>query len=441
MRQDSQPSVFIGLVDIASYYSGLKQGFDSLGVDCVFVSLSPNKFARQIVTNPRHWVLSFVNFVVQHGESGFKSRLASLIYHRFIFPLAKLVLLLWVSCRCNIFIFGFSSTFFNYRELPFLRLLGKKVIYVFNGTDSRPPYISGNFIGHHCHKSLAECSEIALGIKTKLRIIERFANVCVNHPPQAHFHAKKFVNHCYIGHPCRLQQNLPNEAEARHFNSLRIVHAPSNPGPKGTELIREMINLLRDEGHSIEYVELIGRSNEEVLFELERCDFVIDELYSDISLAGLGTEAAFFGKPAVVGGYAQSTLAQFASRTRLPMQLYVHPRDVIHVVRKLIVDADFRKAIGIEAQCFVYDHWAPDKVAQRFLQLARGDVPSEWWFDPESIDYLFGWGVSDLEVRNFLSALVAALGSESLHLADNPVLESKFLMIAGSTSRFNSESG
>ena len=42
-----------------------------------------------------------------------------------------------------------------------------------------------------------------------------------------------------------------------------------------------------------------------ILAELARCDFVIDQLYSDYPLPGLATEAAWFGKPTVVGGYAQ----------------------------------------------------------------------------------------------------------------------------------------
>jgi hypothetical protein len=425
--------VFIGLVDIGSYYSGLKQGFDELGVEAVFVQLTRNKFTREVTGNPSHWLLSLVDDVRRIGADGFRSRVMSIGYSWLVMPLTKLLLLMWTVVRFDVFIFGFASSFFNFWELPLLKVLGKKIIFVFNGSDSRPPYISGNFLQKGDKCSAAECVEVARRKKKAMRTIERYADFCINHPPQAHFHERKFVNHCFIGHPCKLLvASLTDGDRSGESNIVRILHAPSNPKPKGTEKVRALVAGLQGAGHAIQYVELTNRPNHEVLQELLRCDFVIDELYSDIPLAGLGTEAAFFGKPAVVGGYAQEELSRHATLTGLPMALYVRPEEVESVVRRLLEDKPYRLAAGLVAQRFVTEQWTPSKVAARFLRLLTGNVPPEWWYDPKSIRYLYGWGGSEQQIREYLAEVIKVGGPSALHLSDKPELEASFLRFARS---------
>jgi hypothetical protein len=184
-----------------------------------------------------------------------------------------------------------------------------------------------------------------------------------------------------------------------------------------------MIQDLQEEGLAIDYVELTGRPNSEVLAELQRCDFVVDELYSDISLAGLGTEAAFFGKPAVVGGYAQQTLQQLAGGSQLPMATYVKPEQAKDMVRRLIVDVRFREECGAAAHRFVHESWAPARMAERFLQIIDGNIPEEWWVEPAAVTYLHGFGATEETRQKVLREVIAAGGRQSLRLSDKPELE------------------
>ena len=36
--------IFIGLFEIAGYFSNLKKGFQELGIECCFISLLPHQF-------------------------------------------------------------------------------------------------------------------------------------------------------------------------------------------------------------------------------------------------------------------------------------------------------------------------------------------------------------------------------------------------------------
>lgn len=429
-KKFSNPKVFIGLIDIASYYSSLKIGFDAIGIQSVFVALENNRFARESSLESKYLILRMLLFVnsiyLKKCENSILKKYYSLIF----FPVLKGILLLWAVIRFDVFIFGFGTTFFNYKELPFLRALGKKVIHVFNGSDSRPPYLSGKYIHPDYNIKIEQCVELTKRKKNNLHIIEHNSDICINHPPQAHFHEKNFINYCFVGFPCQFNNTKTEKKTISSTNSVRIVHAPTAPGPKGTLIIRELISRLVNEGFNINYIELINKPNKEVIDELKICDFVIDELYSDIPLAGLATEAAFFGKPAVVAGYAQDEIREYASKAGIPMELYVRPEDIELTVRKLITDAKWREECGRIAKSFVCAHWNPAQVAGRFLRLIRGDIPAEWWHDPQSIEYEFGWGVSKIEAKEFLIRYIQFTGIDGLLLSDKPELQSRILKLA-----------
>ena len=63
-------------------------------------------------------------------------------------------------------------------------------------------------------------------------------------------------------------------------SSVIILHAPSSPILKGTQLVRAAIDKLRSEGYKFKYVEFIESSNEEVLEQLKGASIVLNEFYS-----------------------------------------------------------------------------------------------------------------------------------------------------------------
>ena len=49
----------------------------------------------------------------------------------------------WAILRFDAFVFCCWTSYFNYREVPLFRLLDKRIIYNFHGTDSRPGFKDG----------------------------------------------------------------------------------------------------------------------------------------------------------------------------------------------------------------------------------------------------------------------------------------------------------
>jgi hypothetical protein len=281
--------------------------------------------------------------------------------------------LLYALVRCDVFIFSGFTSFLGFHELPILKLFGKKVVVVFLGSDARPPLLSGRHLddmGAQLPPSaiLAESKRMV----RKIRKIEKYADAIVNHTATAQFFSREFVRFMAMGMPA----NMNIKAETSVFNAglsqtIRILHAPSRPVAKGSLVFRKIIEELRAAGYLIDYVELVGAPNAEVLKELEQCEFVIDELYSDIPFAMFATEAAIFYKPVIVGGNYVNQVRQDNPDDQVPPSVYVDPDQIKQAIKALLDDAELRKTLGEQAFQFVKNTWKSKKVAENYLNLIK----------------------------------------------------------------------
>lgn len=425
----SKRNIFIGLYEVAGYNGSLKKGFDELGIPADFYPLNDNLFHYNEARtgNPYLRLLTWVGNRNARTPSSryFAKSFWLALQHIAVFPL-----FLWSLIVYDTFIFGFGMTFYNLFDLPLLKALDKRVIFVFFGSDARPVYLNGKFAldltPHQCiRKSRMQ--------KARIKKIEKYACCMINHPPASHFHERPFASFLQMGIPVTLDvpgSSTPGSATT----ALRILHSPTDPERKGTKQIRSAVRRLRSKGHNIELVEIIDRPNREVIEELSRCDLVIDELYSDSVMARFAAEAAFFGKPVIVGGYAAPSDLGVLSDQEMPPVHHCHPDALEAAIEQLVVDADYRSRLGEQARRFVRDKWSTRAVAGRYLQLINGEYPSSWFCDPRDIRYLHGWGLSEEQARSSIRNIVAAGGKSALQISDKPDLEERFLLFASSAA-------
>lgn len=446
--------VFLGLTEVSGYYTWLEKGFRELGVDAQLVSLYQHPFGYGTQrTEPG--VLKLARLAVRRRVQALDQGRSAFVRAFWLAAVTstRTLLFLWALVRFDTFVFSCGTTFFRYRELPILRLLGKRIIHYFHGNDSRPAYIDGfcessflpdrrptdtpyvGFIGEGEPEEETLRRTVAYIRATEARRasvaqIERFADVVISSPSYAHFHSRSFVQRVIIGRP-----SVPEDAKSaparRHGDGpVRVLHSPSVPEGKGTPRIREAIAALKSRGLNIDYVEMTGKPNREVLAEIARCDFVIDQLYSDLPIAGFSTEAAAFGKAAVIGGYYCEQIADDLQSRFIPPALFCHPDGIAEAIEKLVVDVKFRTELGDRAREFVLGNWTASKVAARFVRLIEGDIPEDWLFDPGRIRYLHGMGLSERRAKSIVAAVVRHGGPQALGLTEKPGLEQMFLEFA-----------
>ncbi|MBU5613378.1 glycosyltransferase [Geomonas azotofigens] len=413
-----KPRILIGLCEIAGYNGSLQSGFEALGVRADFYDLSCHAFAYQgtRVENP---LVSLIRRLdgMANSNRGAAARFPWLVLYYFCTAL----LCLWTLPRYDSYIFTFGRSFLRCYDLPLLKFLGKQVIFIYLGSDSRPPYL--NRKSHEL--DVTAIWRQTRAVKLCVRRVERWADYIVNHPPTSHFHERKVVQFMKMGIPTWFAPPPPSSAPGAS-EGVRILHAPSHSEGKGTDRIREAIANLRKKGHRIDYVEITNRPNAEVLHELERCDFVVDELYSDTLMARFASEAAFFGKPAVVGGYAQEKDLGTLTALEIPPVHHCSPAQIEAAIEKLVVDEAYRTDLGRRAKEFLGRQWSSRVVAERFLRLINNEAPTEWFFDPAELRYLYGWGMPDELARQSLRRYLSQGGEAALCLDDKPELVRRF---------------
>lgn len=406
--------IFIGLKEISGYLSNLNNGFRELGISSIYLTLWEHPYQYESA-----------------GKDSFAQLLEKTVYKRKILPDSKvltrliragirIVIAIWAAYKFDTFIFVDGISFWNLLDLPLLKLLHKKIIFIFLGSSSRPNYAGypGVEMG-----TLDIIKQTSLR-KRIFRKVEKYADIVIQAPSYAHLWEKQQINLYRLGFPCDLGNRIDTEiAASSDDRDVRILHSPSHPEIKGTPLIRSAIQKLQSKGYLIDFVEITGQPNRIVVQELARCDFVVDQAYSDAPVASFAVEAAFLGKPVVIAGYGQEVTRQMTPASWLPPTLFCRPDELEEAIEKMIVEKDYRLELGKQAKEFVRTHWSPRKVAERYLQILEGNIPPEWWFNPRELRHIYGSGLPIDKMRALIRRVVEAGGKEALCLLDKPELE------------------
>ena len=414
----NNPRIFVGVTEVAGYCMNLFIGFRKNNIRAGYINLSNNTFSYTGYQPFNHPLLNYVSSLAQRSAS--KKMLRPWYF------LLKTLTFIWTLFKYDVFIFATGSTFYKYYDYKLLKLLGKKIIHVSLGSDSRPQYLNGNFKDSPGEKITPQQIENKnQSILALIHTVEKYADIIINYPQHAHFHKRSFISGNFIGFPSRDITEIA-EIAAPSDRKVRILHAPTRPKAKGSIYFNALLKELKEEGYDFEYVQITNKTNTEVKKEITQSDIILDELYSDLPLGGLGAEAASMGKAVVVGGYYADLIYKEMDSHLIPPSCYCLPEELKDKLANLIRDAKSRADIGKALQRYISTEWNGIAVAERYLSLIQNNYPQEWNCSPTSLNYLWGWGMSKEEIIQLISVQVNTLGLSSLHLSHNPQLESAY---------------
>ena len=424
-----KPRFFIGLVEVAGYYRGLKHGFEALGHHVTFVNLENHRFAYGGDDAKTPWVQWIRKTQAKKGK-----------FWRFLNQLGRMFLMLWAMQRHDAFIFASNTSFLaNQADLKWLKRFGKTIIFQYHGSDDRPPYLDGSAMAQDKHRTIQTCIEMTHRKKQTLQRVEQYADYLISIPPQGHLHERPFIQWLRLGLPIVPQmihqhgpqkQNTHLNEETENKAIVNILHCPSHPQAKGSDIIRQVVRDLQTEGYPIHLTEIINQPNRVVCEALADCDIVIDQLYADYGMASFATEAAWFGKPVIVGGYPSTLWPSWLPQEALPPTVYIQPDELKTSLIRLIEAPEERQAIGKRLNEFVREQWSTYQVASRYCQLVAGDVPEDWWVDPQSITYWQGCCLKEDTAKHLIKEMIEMGGIQSLCVSDKPELEQQLVNVA-----------
>ncbi len=405
-------------MEVAGYFARLSVGLRSIGITTLYADLDGHPFSYPEATPAGGLVR-----LARRAGVGLASASASAAPARLVWKLASIAaraaLLARAIVVCDVFVFGSGQTLFGLRELPLLKLLGKRVVIVFFGTDVRPSYLDGiesNAPGATPAGLVAQTRQK----RDRIRRLERHATAIISHAPMSQLLSRSFAAWLEIGIPTMAQPF----SDERAGGVLRVVHAPSHAGAKGTSLIRDAIDHLRSDGVAIEYRELQRASNEAVRAAIADADVVVDQLYADTPMAVLASEAASAGRPVVVGSLDWPSVLADVGESAIPPSIRCAPEEIGDVLRALARSPESCREAGRMAREFVRSHWSPEDVARRYVALADGSAPASWFHSPSMIRYAGGSGLSLERLREVLVS-ITGVGDDPFLLDDKPELEQR----------------
>jgi hypothetical protein len=422
--------ILIAPLEIAGYYSNLTKGFRQIGVECDFITFEPHLFGYGGETK-RPLILELSDEYKIKGRN-----VNNGIYRFFLLVFSRILRDFWAISACfkyDVFIFSYgTSLIYSNLDLLLLRLLNKKVISnLAHGSEARPTFLDGSYQSYIGQLgSITDLRKFNISIKKKVSFHFKFSNVIIGAPfSTSYFAESKFINSFCLGLPFNNSnfQILDPPKSTLIKDQIRILHSPSHPAVKGTNKIIAAVEQLKQKGYSIDFITIQGKSFQEVIDEIQLCDFVVDQVYSDTPMAGFATEAAWFGKPAVVGGYGLEALKEFIPTSMWPPSYICLPNEIESAIEAMITNKEMRDELGSAAQAFVKSKWNFTEVASKFLRIIENDIPDSWWINPKSIDYLYGGGQSAEITKKNIQDLVSNYGISSLQLMDKHDLEDKFL--------------
>ncbi len=292
---------------------------------------------------------------------------------RALVMLGHFVAALW---RYDLFHFYAGQTLLPLNlDLPVLRLLGKRLVMTYCGTDIRLREVER---ARNPYYSLVLASSEGRRSDASKRRLLRWQGLWLHRltaPRNLRAHAEAALPRPKIVHDIWINQisAVPDDQPLPRApgNPPVIVHAPSDPGIKGTEHVEAALETLRARGVAFEYVLLRDVDTAEVRRILrEQADVVVDQLYLG-GFGSLAVESMHYGLP--VCAYLVDDVLRDAPDCPI---VNATPHNLADVLQDLLADPARRAELGERGRAFVRARCAPgvleDRVWQLYMQILGG---------------------------------------------------------------------
>jgi glycosyltransferase involved in cell wall biosynthesis len=249
-----------------------------------------------------------------------------------------------------------------YWDLPVLRALGKRVYFTYHGSEIR---LARVFRERNPWADLFGGVEALDDDRTEkaLQVMRTYANrlfvVSVNYldyVPDAEYLPRILDLAAWPERPpCQNERPV-------------IVHAPSERGTKGSDIILAALESLRDEGVAFDLQLLDGVPHGVIHDVLSRADMVIDNVIAG-SYGIISLEAMASGMVAV-SNMSEALRSAHPDAPVVP----IDPDTIVETLRRLIRDRGERQALAERGRTFVRAVHDADRIAERLEAAYRAPV-------------------------------------------------------------------
>ena len=275
------------------------------------------------------------------------------------------------------FIFLYGDTLLPYNlDLPILKMLGKKTIMWFIGSDIRyyEAYeAAAKKAGLKYYVGIYDDRKKLSNLKAKKRMIrrvERYVDYITSFPNISQLLTRKYY---YFSVPVDIRNirynNTPNPKPL-------VVHAPSDDIKKGTSYVVEAVEQLKKEGYDFEFCLFRNSPNKVVRETLSRADIAVDQLFA--TAPGMFALESMAAGCAVLGG----NIPQFSGFPQELPIIHTDPDNIYQNLKLLLENPELRRELGEKGRKYVEKYHDARKVASDILQLLSGETENLTSYEP-----------------------------------------------------------
>jgi hypothetical protein len=346
--------ILIGTEDIAGWIPNYKIGFQKNGHEVTTAVFNHNPLYNHsfdIIISETH-----LNKLIQtkFNKRQFIRRTIQRVnnkwvlhkYHNFVRKLID---------KHDVIIYIWRSFMDDCSDLKYAKSKNKKIVTLFVGSDVR--YMSAfkqqfnvsnwNFPEEMDHNNLE-------WILRWLRNAEKYSDIIYSVPDQAGLQLRPYY---HIQVPLLCEKCTFNPKENK---TLKVLHAPSSPHKKGTDIIEHTLSRLKDEGLNFEFVSVRNLQHQEVLDLLSKSDILVDELVFH-GPGGISFEAMLSGC-AVATRYLESSPDIFR-----PPVWSIDAVNIYNQLKILLLDFQLRRDLVLKGREYALKYNAVENVVNEII--------------------------------------------------------------------------
>lgn len=282
--------------------------------------------------------------------------------------------LAWILRERDAIILNTSVSFLaGCMEYVLFRLAGKKLVVIHCGDDVRYRPIANQLYTHVCKVPVGTFSPLPNSHQIGFLLRRLWVQKMAEWFAQTLF--TTFEQATFLARPSH-QFQIPIDPISPEFRptpaKVRILHAPSDPQVKRTDLVLAAIETLRARGLDFEFTLLKDAPNEKVLEQLKQTDLVIDQ--PNILFGVLLREAMSAG--AVVAGIPDFT-AQEHLQSSPVVPFTTEPGQLATVLEPLLREPTRIDELKRRSLAYYREHFSPEAFERYFFGAINGDIEPE----------------------------------------------------------------
>jgi hypothetical protein len=356
--------IVIGLTDIGNIAATYAKAFRALGHETF-----------TIVWSRRHFFpdSQYDLVIYQDPGKGWAHRAV-----RAVGMVARMIQIVRVV-NADLFILFAPAVLPTHLFYPILKRLGKKIVTAFWGSDVRYWYaFQEECRARDILEQVAPFVEYARArsgasywdkLKT-IQTAEKYSDLILSQPDCAQLQRRPYMRTHVPLDLSLFQCAIPDRV------APLVVHAPSEPGAKGTDHVLATIEALWREGIRFDFERIENMPNPQLRELLTRADILVDELYA-LTVGGLSAEGMASGCAVLV--------RYDAEYSRVPPgcpAINVNKDTLKPRLRELIVNRDLRRQLAAAGRPYVEAHNDHIRIARQIIDWIKPGGIAQYDFTP-----------------------------------------------------------